>query len=196
MATSSPQVDDSSISSVNEETDQSVLDLSNDTNGKELLQSNERPLRSASPTKLVEPSIVADLSEDRTRPSGTVLPSAFRQLRSQLMLCFGMIPLSILLFLYVYASLVVNNPPLGPLLFSPSRTILVVTILSQGIAILLRMLFSCVFESLRWHFASRNNGIAATTFLGLSPATSSLGVMKLLYAGGLSNHMPWSIQRY
>jgi hypothetical protein len=127
---------------------------------------------------------------------GTLLPSAFQQLRWDLLLCFGMIPLSILLFLYVYAALVSDNPPLGPLLFSPSRTLLVITILSQGLAILFRMLFNSVFEALRWHFVSRKKGVSATTFLGLSPATSSLGVLKLLYLTKICNHTWWCIQRY
>lgn len=133
--------------------------------------------------------------DSNTKKHGTVLPSTFRQLRWELLLCLGMIPISILLFLYVYASLISNNPPLGPFLFSPSRTLLVITILSQGLANLFLMLFSNVFEALRWHFASRKKGVLATTFLGLSPATSSFGVLKLLYASDICHHTWWCIQR-
>jgi len=135
-------------------------------------------------------------SEEGQETHGTLLPSGFRQLRWTLAMCFGMIPLSILLFLYVYAALVIDNPPLGPLLFSPSQTLLVVTILSQGLALLLRMLFNCTFESLRWHLASRENGVAVTTFLGLSAATSSLGVLRLFFEAGIRTHTLWYIQRY
>ena len=128
--------------------------------------------------------------------SGIKLPTTLRQLRWGLALCLGMIPVSILLFLYVYAALVSDNPPLGPLLFSPSRTLLVITILSQGLAILYRILFGTVLDALRWHFAAREKGVSTTTFLGLSPATSSLGAVKLLYYGGLQSHAWWCLQRY
>lgn len=126
---------------------------------------------------------------------GTILRSKARQLRWDLVFCLGMVPVSILLFLYVYAALISDNPHLGPLLFSPSRTLLIVTILSQGLAIIFRILFNNVFDKLRWHFASREKGVAATTFLGLSPAASSLAVVRLLYETGICGHTLWSIQR-
>jgi hypothetical protein len=147
-------------------------------------------------SKKSELTTVTPMHPHDTSGSGTVLPTAFRQLRWDLVLSFGMIPLSVFIFWYVYAALVSDNPPLGPLLFSPSRILLVVTILSQGLAILFRVLFSCVFDALRWHFASRKMGVSTTTFLGLSPATSSLGVIKLLYSIGLRSHASWCLQRY
>jgi hypothetical protein len=146
-------------------------------------------------TREVESTVTAQPFPQNTSQSGTILPNSFRQLRWDLALCFGMIPLSVLLFFYIYAALVSDNPPLGPLLFSPSRTLLVITILSQSLSILFKIVFSCVFDALRWHFASRETGVSITTFLGLSPATSSLGAIKLLYYSGLRNHTWWCFQR-
>ena len=127
--------------------------------------------------------------------SGTKLSSVFRQLKSLTILCFGAIPLSVLLLYYIYTVFVSRNPNLGPLLFQPSRTLLVVTIISQALGLLLNELFVSLFESLRWQLASRKGGVNVTTFLGLSKATSLFGVLRLLYAGGIANHMWWCMQR-
>lgn len=166
--------------------------LQTDTRSSE--PETETPLE-GNTSKEVKLTTVTPLHQQQTSASGTVLPTAFRQLRWDLVLSLGMIPLSILLFLYLYATLVSNTPPLGPLLFSPSRTLLVVTILSQGLGIIFRVLFSSVFDALRWHFASREKGVSITVFLGLSPATSSLGVIKLLYSIGLRSRAWWCLQR-
>src|SRR5436305_6337050 len=184
---------DSEIIGIESRSDDSETELP--TTGASLLQSPFGQLKGDIITKEVQSTIVSPAQSfpQNTARSGTILPNPFSQLRWDLALCFGMIPLSVLLFLYVYAALVSDNPSLGPLLFSPSRTLLVVTILSQGLSILFKILFSCVFDALRWHFASREKGVSTTTFLGLSPATSSLGAMKLLYYAGLRNHTWWCL---
>jgi hypothetical protein len=180
----------STASSVRETSSQALEDLTVQTLQEQLFENNSPKLEGTS--QVHEWSHMDSNNEKR----GTVLPSTFRQLRWELLLCLGMIPLSVILFLYVYAALVSNNPPLGPLLFSPSRTLLVITILSQGLANLFLMLFSNVFEAFRWHLASRKKGVLATTFLGLSPATSSFSTLKLLYANHICHHTWWCIQRY
>lgn len=135
------------------------------------------------------------LDGENIKSSGTLLPKRFLQLRYTIVSCFATIPLSIVLFVYVYESLVSKNPTLGPLLFSPSRTLLVITILSQGLGLLIMLLFSLVFEALRWQLISRRKGIGSTTFLGLSSATPMLGIIRLLFGGGLSSHIIWCAQR-
>jgi hypothetical protein len=154
------------------------------------------PLDSESIHSSQAAGIVLSQSLSTTRKFGTLLHTAVRQSRVTLVMCLGAIPLSILLFLYVYAALVSDNPHLGPFLFSPSRTLLIITILSQGLALLIRMLFNSVLESLRWYLVSRSGGVDATTFLGLSGATSSWGVLNLLYAVGIRGHTVWCSQRY
>jgi hypothetical protein len=132
----------------------------------------------------------------RESPVGTVLCSKFRQLRWAIILCFIAIPLSILVFYYVYESLVSQAPHLGPLLFSPSRTLLVAVILAQSLGLLIKGMFETVFEGLRWQLAARRNGVGMATFLGLSNATSLLGAFNLLRLGGIGNHIPGCLHRY
>src|SRR5271154_4330004 len=103
---------------------------------------------------------------------GTKLSSVFWQFKSLTILCFGAIPLSVLLLYYIFTVFVSRDPNLGPLLFQPSRTLLVVTIMSQLLGLLINELFISVFEALRWQLASRKGGVHVTTFLGLSKATS------------------------
>lgn len=127
---------------------------------------------------------------------GTKLSSVFWQFKTLTILCFGTIPLSVLLLYYIYTVFVSRDPNLGPLLFQPSRTLLVVTIISQLLGLLINELFVSVFEALRWQLASRKGGVHVTTFLGLSKATSLFGALRLLYAGGSADHSWWCIQRY
>jgi hypothetical protein len=135
--------------------------------------------------------------EEQADDKGAVLRSSMRQMLFTFFLCFSTIVLSILVFLYVYAALVMIDPPLGPLLFSPSRTLLIVTILSQALAVFIRMSFFQAYEHVRWHLASRNTGVAMATFLGLSGGTSSLGRLKLLFGiNRIGAHTIWCAQRY
>ena len=127
---------------------------------------------------------------------GTKLSSVFWQFKSLIILCFGAIPISVLLLYYIFTVFVSRDPNLGPLLFQPSRTLLVVTIMSQLLSLLINELFISVFEALRWQLASRKSGVHVTTFLVLSKATSLFGVLRLLYAGGIADHVWWCMQRY
>jgi len=150
------------------------------------------------PLDKIHPSEIGDLlkAETSRQASGTILPSQLRQLRWTMIICFLTVPLSVLLFLNFTAALVSNDPPLGSFLFSASLTLLVVTILSQSLAVVIRLLFSCVFETFRWQLAARRRGVSVATFLALSGGTSSLGVWRLLGAAGRRSHTLWCLARY
>jgi hypothetical protein len=126
--------------------------------------------------------------------NGTVLPSKPRQLWWTILLFAVTIPLSIVLFAYIYLVLIAQHPKFGRLVFSPARTIFVVTLISQLIAQLIKYLFWNVFDTLRWQLASRDTGVGTTTFLGLSQGTSIQGVFLLMGVKG--KHLTWCAQRY
>lgn len=94
--------------------------------------------------------------------------------------------------------------PIAPaLIFSqPSTSILVLNIASQLTIFCLSEMTIWVFEALRWAFASSLSGIPAYTFLALSRATSTVGVLYLMI--GRPNergvrkdgHRLWGGQRY
>lgn len=128
------------------------------------------------------------------RGSGTAIPSKARQLRwmsVQLVLIFL---LSVFVIYYFYQTLLLQNPKLGGLLFSPSITLLSATALSSALLFLISILFSQVFDALRWQLASRDHGVSMITFLALSGATSLIGVFRLLSVKG--EHRFWCVQRY
>ena len=102
--------------------------------------------------------------------------------------------LSSFAIVYSYAALIAPYHHLGALNFSPSRTIFVIGLLSQTIALLLEHVFDNVFNVLRWQLASRSNGDRTTTFLALNIATSHPGVLMLICVGG--PHLIWCLQRY
>ena len=129
-----------------------------------------------------------------TANEGTVIPSKFKQWKYDILLASGSILLSTFAFYYVYETLVVSQPALGHLLFSPSTTVFVINILSQILAIVINLLFASAFEALRWQLASRETGVHLTTFLGMSGATSPVGVLTLLMVKG--THQFWCLQRY
>jgi len=84
----------------------------------------------------------------------------------------------------------------------PDNTILTLNVLSHGTIFLLRELASSVFEAVRWAFASSKEGISAFSFLGMSRATSPLGVLNLMARSATSRwfakdgHRMWGLQRY
>jgi hypothetical protein len=123
----------------------------------------------------------------------TLLPTTFKQFKWTIGLFSATIPLFAVLFLYIYAALIAQHPKLGRLLFSPSRTIFVVGLLSQVVALLIKHFFDNVFDALRWQLASRRGGVRTTSFLGLSGATSLLGIITLIFVGG--PHIVWCVQR-
>ena len=76
----------------------------------------------------------------------------------------------------------------------PGATVLVVNILSHLAAFLCWSLTTDTFEALRWAWACRPQGIPLATFLVLSRATPTTGVLQLLATAGL--HQFWALQRY
>lgn len=183
----------SSTSSTGQQRDSPTVTPSFERTREEVIQlsSNESTSNMLSPPGRENPQ-----GSDRINlRGGTKLTSVFWQLKTLTILCFGAIPLSVLLLYYIYTVFVSRNPNLGPLLFQPSRTLLVVTIISQLLGLLINELFVAVFEALRWQLASRKGGVHVTTFLGLSKATSFFGALRLLYAGGAGDHIWWCIQR-
>lgn len=133
-------------------------------------------------------------TDEAVSNNGTVLPSKPRQLWWTILLFALTIPLSVVLFAYIYLVLVAQHPKFGRLVFSPARTIFLVTLISQLTAQLIRYLFSNVFDTLRWQLASRDTGVGTTTFLGLSQGTSIQGVFLLMGVKG--KHVIWCAQRY
>jgi hypothetical protein len=126
--------------------------------------------------------------------NGNTIPSRGQQYRTQFLLAFLSFLLSVLAFYYAYEALVSPRPILGRLIFSPSTTVFVINVLSQGVAFTMARVFSAIFETLRWNLASRKHGVSLTTFLGLSAGTSLFGVFRLLLASG--QHRIWCLQRF
>jgi hypothetical protein len=144
------------------------------------------------PDELIRPPIEQP-DGDHTAERGTELPTKYAQLKWTAGLYLLTVWLSAALFFYVHETLVSQNSVLGPLLLDPSKTVLLVSALSQSFLLLLQFLLSCVFNSLRWHLASRKTGVPVSTFLGLSRATSLWGVITLMCRGV---HILWGIHRY
>ena len=95
-----------------------------------------------------------------------------------------------------------DRPLSTRLMFSrPDNTILALNVLSHGTIFLLGHLTSSVFEAVRWALASSKNGISVFSFIGLSRATSPLGVMTLMVGNAGSKlfardgHRLWGFQR-
>lgn len=97
----------------------------------------------------------------------------------------------------VFAYNSVENNPLIPAWFHlpPNRTLLILNILSHGAVLLLQILTSITFETVRWAAASSVNGISPLAFLVLSKSTDTRGVLSLVFHRGLG-HMGWGLQRF
>lgn len=80
------------------------------------------------------------------------------------------------------------------LVLQPGTTVLVVNILSHVVAFLCYSLFRDTMEALRWALACRPEGILLTSFLAMSRATPTVGVLYLLATKG--PHQIWALQRY
>jgi hypothetical protein len=155
------------------------------------------PEAQASQTGVLDSQTVAGTignANTHTANDGTVIPSKFKKWKYDILLASGSILLSTFAFYYVYQSLVVSQPALGHLLFSPSTTVFVINIISQILAIVINLLFASAFEALRWQLASREIGVHLATFLGMSGATSPAGVLTLLMVKG--THQFWCLQKY
>ena len=94
-----------------------------------------------------------------------------------------------------------EHPLSQKLIFAnPSINILILNILSQLSIFCLSELTIWVYAAVRWSFASSLSGIPAYTFLALSRATSSIGVLALLIGPNQSgfkrdSHRFWGGQR-
>ncbi|KAL2269322.1 hypothetical protein VTJ83DRAFT_1506 [Remersonia thermophila] len=78
---------------------------------------------------------------------------------------------SVLYSVYVYKSLLSDDPAIGHWLPSASDTNLVVSVLSQVFANSIDLLLLGVFDVLRWQLAARFPGVSAATFFQLSSST-------------------------
>lgn len=103
-------------------------------------------------------------------------------------------PLAIFSFYYLYEALVSDNPRLGRLFLSPSRTLNLVSILTHSLATLLPIIIIQLFDIIRWPLLWRDNGILAPKFLALGAATSLWGLLTLGFMRG--THLLWTWQRY
>lgn len=93
-----------------------------------------------------------------------------------------------------FTPLVSDNPRLGRLFLSPSRTLNLVSILTHSLATLLPIIIIQLFDIIRWQLLWRDNGILAPKFLALSAATSLGGLLILGFMRG--THLLWTWQRY
>jgi len=106
-------------------------------------------------------------------------------------------------FTIFYAYNATVDPPVSRtlLLSNPSRTILVINILSHVTMFLLSVLSLAVYEGIRWALAC-GGGLSIPTFISLSPATSPMGVLYLFFHRAnshlnfLRGHHLWGSQRY
>jgi hypothetical protein len=140
------------------------------------------------------PYTVASVPLDVGAHRGTPIPSRNKQYYPTFVLLVASIALSIFVVYYGYETLINPSPILGSLLLAPYNTVLLINIMSQAVAFLMRQLYSTLLEAVRWKFASGKNGVQLTTFLGLSAATSLHGVLWLFYEKG--KHRFWCLQRY
>jgi putative flippase GtrA len=129
-----------------------------------------------------------------TLNEGTTISSKQTQHGWSLFCIIAAFALSNFALYYAYEALVSPRPALGKLFFPPSTTVFVINVLSQGVAFLMNYLFTSAFENVRWTFASQRTGTRMATFLGLSGATSFLGVIRLLGVRG--PHRFWCLQKY
>jgi hypothetical protein len=114
---------------------------------------------------------------------GTRLQSSARQLYLDWGLAAGTVVWCIVTAIYAYNA-TQERPPLK-ILFSNSRwTLAFVSALSQISMFLVGELVQATFERVRWTLASRGKGLLLTNFLGMSRATSLIGVMGLLVLSG------------
>jgi hypothetical protein len=110
---------------------------------------------------------------------GERLKSTFKQRASSwFMICATLVWVTFTVFFAYNATLGV--PLFANLVFAPSSTITVLNVLSHVTVVLLQLVTSDVFEAVRWTLASSQKGISSFTFLALSRATSSMGVLYLI----------------
>ena len=149
----------------------------------------------------VPESRAEDSTQSISDPPGTRLDSTFRQFLWTWIVSLIAVAWVGFTICFAYNCTLVN-PFLPSLLFSnPKYTLLMLNILSHGTIILLKDLTSSAFEAVRWAFASSKKGVSASSFIGLSRATSALGILDLVfgrsgsYGLGKDGHRLWGLQR-
>lgn len=106
---------------------------------------------------------------------GTKLRSWTKQQQLAILLAILCFPLAIITFFYIYVALVSHNASLSHLIPSPTKTLAIISVLSQTLTLLVRFFSDSVFEVLHWRLAARPEGVSVATFIALSGATSILG---------------------
>jgi hypothetical protein len=141
------------------------------------------------------------------RYEGTRLQSSARQLYLDWGLAAGTIIWCLITAIYAYNA-TLERPRLK-IIFTDTRwTLAFVSALSQISMFLVGELVQATFERVRWTLASRNKGLLLTNFLGISRATSLIGVLGLLVLSGkggqtrtvreklADKRQMWILQRY
>ena len=105
--------------------------------------------------------------------------SKIREIWPLMLLWVFMAVFTVLYAVYIYKTLLSNDPGIGNLLPSASDTNLVVSVLSQVFANMVDMILTGVFDVLRWQLAARFAGISATAFFQLSSSTQWIPVFFL-----------------
>jgi hypothetical protein len=90
--------------------------------------------------------------------------------------------------------LVNEEPPPDLLMLSPAKTLLAIAVMVQMLSYLLSAFQLASFEALRWALACSDNGVSFKSFLGLSRATSLMGVGYLFWERG--THHIWCFERW
>jgi hypothetical protein len=104
-------------------------------------------------------------------------------------------------FFFAYNSSLEHPLSAGLIFQRPERSILVLNIASQLTIFCIAELTASTFEAFRWALASSVSGISASTFLALSRATNTAGVVFLLFGKGKrglerDDFRLWGSQRY
>jgi hypothetical protein len=117
------------------------------------------------------------------RTGGTRLQSIVRQSYQDFALGACAIPCCFITLVYAYGA-TLGTPSLRNLYKDTTVTIFLLWLLSQLSVFLVRQLVSSTFERMRWALASSEKGILITSFLGMSPATTLSGILRLLVSSG------------
>lgn len=149
-----------------------------------------------------------DNSHDNNRQHAEQPPVQTQQLRSsfyqlRFLTLWTILTIIFITFTIVYAYNATRASPFWPRILSsdPSTTIRVLNIFSHVAVFFLQSLTAGLFETIRWVFAA-HNGVSAFTIVSLSPGTSFLGVMYLLFRRAnntlswATSHHLWGFQRY
>src|SRR5947207_11179490 len=134
----------------------------------------------------------SNVESSLTSPPPIPLQSNYRQYL--IAVCWGLasaICLAITIWLAFATSASVPFTPFK----NPSRTVLVINVLSNTSVILLSGFMSELNEKLRWSLASQRSGIDFASFLGLSRATGNMGVVSLVFSSWKIRDKKWCVQR-